>query len=224
MSTEMLNVEFKGINKGKPKLKSDGFVLPFYQNKKSLRDLEYHNKFIKACEKLIRTSKEYKAYKKYLIKDVGLNYCQVFPNINLDNCDESEITLEMHHGPILTLYDYCNIVTEHLLYNDYKEINTFKIASIVLNEHFENNVQVVMLCDLAHKLVHAKQVYLNPKQGWGNVNTFLDKYKDGIDDKMEHIINKNIEIAQKYHSFDRDKILEIAKIERWDISNIEDYI
>ena len=36
MSTEMLNVEFKGINKGKPKLKSDGFVLPFYQNKKSL--------------------------------------------------------------------------------------------------------------------------------------------------------------------------------------------
>lgn len=209
---EIVNVQIKGINKGKPKLKADGCILPFYQTKKSLRDLETYNKFIKNVESLVRGSKEYRKYKDYLMNDIGLNYCMVFPNISTEMGD---VTIEMHHGPILTLYDYCCIVTDHYLENDIP-VSSFRIAEAVLQEHDNNNVQIVMLCDLAHKLFHAQQVYINPKQAWGNINNFLEKYKDGVGERMSTIINRNIELGEKYHSFDRDGILEANKPERWD--------
>ena len=106
-------------------------------------------------------------------------------------------------------------MADHMIYND-EDLTSIILYDKVLEEHRLNNIQVVMLCDLSHKLVHANQVYLNPKQGWGNIDNFLKKYKDGITDKREIIINRNIEIASKYHSNDRDDILKVDKILRWD--------
>lgn len=213
MENGNLDIIIKGLVKGKPKLKGDGFICSLLQNKKTLKELEVYNKFIKSTERLVRTSKEYRKYKDYLINDIGLNYCQVFPNINLET--SPNVTLEMHHGPILTLFDCCAIMADHMIYNE-EDLTSIILYDKVLEEHRLNNIQVVMLCDLAHKLVHANQVYLNPKQGWGNIDNFLKKYKDGITDKREIIINRNIEIASKYHSNDRDDILKVDKILRWD--------
>lgn len=208
-----LDIEIKGIKKNKPKLKADGCVLPFYQTKKSLNDLQTFNNFIKNVEKMIRKSKEYKHYKDYLMNEVGLNYCAVFPNINTTSSED--VTIEMHHGPILTLYDYCSIVTNHFLENNLP-VTSFRVYYTVIEEHYLNNVQVVMLCDLAHKLFHNQQLYINPKQAWGHLDKFVEKYSDGIDDRMFNIINKNLEMAEKYHSYDKNGILTFEKIERWD--------
>lgn len=213
MENGNLDIVIKGLVKGKPKLKVDGFICSLFQTNKTLKELELYNKFIKSTERLVRTSKEYRKYKDYLINDIGLNYCQVFPNINLET--SPNVTLEMHHGPILTLFDCCAIIADHMIYNE-EELTSIILYEKVLEEHHLNNIQIVMLCDLAHKLVHSNQVYLNPKQGWGNIDNFLKKYKDGITDKRELLINRNIEIASKYHSNDRDDILKVDKIIRWD--------
>lgn len=207
------NIEVKGIKKGKPKLKSNGYVLPLYKNKKKLSDLDYYNKFIKNIEDIIRGSKEYKAYKKDLMENKGLNHCMVFPNINQEI--DKKITIEMHHGPILTLYDYCDIVIKWCLHHDINIAST-TIFKIIMDEHFNNNIQVVMLCDLAHKLFHAGQIYINPKQAWGHLDIFIEKYKDGIDKKMEKIIDKNLEIGRTTHSFDKNGILTFNGITRYD--------
>lgn len=214
------NIKIAGFKADKPKLKSDGLILPFYQTKKSLKDLDAYNKFIKGVESLIRKSKEYKAYKDYLMNDVGLNYCMMFPNITTDIGGDKPITIEMHHGPILTLYDYCAIVTDHYLKNDIY-VNSFRIFKAVMDEHFQNNVQVVMLCDLAHKGVHDNKIFLNVKQGWGHLDIFLEKYIDGISDKMEVIINKNLEMSRKYDSFDKDGMYTLPDIlEGYGIRNL----
>ena len=206
------NIKIKGLKKDKPKLKVDNLVMPFYQPKKLLKDLEAMNKFIKAVEHTIRTSKEYKAYKSYLFNDIGLNYDMVMPEINQDI--SPKVTLEMHHGPILTLYDYCVIVTRHLLKNDIN-VTSFRIFDIIMEEHFKNHIQVVTLSDLTHKLFHNKKLYINPKQAWGDINPFLEKFEDGIDDKMATIINKNIDIATRFNSYDVDDILEFTGVEDW---------
>lgn len=209
------NVQIKGLNKGKPKLKADGFMCPLYQTKKSLAELDNYNKFIKNVEQLVRRSKEYKAYKDYIFNTVGLNYCMVFPNINANLSEKnSKVTIELHHGPLLTLYDSCCIITDHYLENDIP-VTSLSIMKAVLDEHFENNIQVMPLCDLAHKLFHAQQIYINPRQAWGYTPRFLEKYQDGISDRMVMILNKNLDLARKYNSIDKDCILDIYR-SRWD--------
>lgn len=212
-NTDIVNVKIGGLTKGKPKLKADGCILPLYKTKKMLNDLDYYNKFIKSVESMIRRSKEYKSYKKYIMEEIGLNYDQCMPNISTE-LDEI-VTIEMHHGPILTLYDYCSIVTDHLLANKLP-ITSFRIFKLVMEEHFNNHVQIVMLSDLTHKLFHNGNLYINPKQAWGDIRPFLETYKDGVSDRMATIINKNIDIASRFHSFDRDDVLEVNEVEHWD--------
>lgn len=209
------NVKIKGLNKGKPKLKADGFICQFYQTKKSLAELDTYNKFIKNVEQLVRRSKEYKAYKDYIFNTVGLNYCMIFPNINATLSDKTaKVTIELHHGPLLTLYDVCCIVTDHFLENDIP-VTSLSVMKTVLDEHFENNIQVMPLCDLAHKLFHAQHIYINPKQAWGYLPRFLEKYSDGVSERMEMMMKKNIEIAKEYNSIDKNGILDVYRT-RWD--------
>lgn len=213
----LANIQLKGLKKRKPKLSSDGFILPLYQTKKTMKDLEFYNKFIKKVESMVRRSKEYSLYKNYLINDIGLNHCMVFPNITTDI---EKVTIEMHHGPLLTLYDTCCIITDHYLNND-MPVTSIRIYEAVIEEHFENNVQVMMLCDLAHKLYHAQKIYMNPKQAWGYTPRFLEKYEDGIDERMAMIINRNLELAEQYNSIEKENILDLY-LSRWDKGDLSD--
>lgn len=213
----LANIELKGLKKGKPKLSADGFILPFYETNKRLRDPELYNKFIKNVEALVRGSKEYANYKNYLMKDIGLNYCMVFPNMT----DEIKgLTLELHHGPLLTLYDACCIITDAYLANGEK-ISSMRIFKAVIEEHYANNINCMILCDLAHKLYHAQKLYLNPKQSWGYTSRFLEKYEDGLDERMKIIINKNLELSTKYNSIDYENVLDVY-MTRWDKGDLSD--
>lgn len=211
------NVELKGLKKGKPKLKADGFIVPFYETNKRLQDPELYNKFIKNVESLVRQSKEYAHYKDYLIKEVGLNYCMVFPNITTDI---EGVTIELHHGPLITLYDACCIITDAYLNNDEK-VTSMRIFKAIIEEHYANRINCMMLCELAHKLYHAQKIYINPKQAWGYLSGFLEKYKDGLDKRMKMIINKNLELATKYNSIDIDGSLDLI-MTRWDKGILDD--
>ncbi|MEI2419062.1 hypothetical protein V6O07_02215 [Arthrospira platensis SPKY2] len=193
------NVKVKGVKKDKPKLvNEDNFVLPFYQNKKTLKSLDNLNKFIKGVERLVRTNSRYDRYKHWLMEEKGLDFCQIHPNIKADDAP-----LEMHHGPILTLYDICTIIVNALLERGYKDLTTFKVAKIVLDEHFEHNLPVVMLCEDCHDIFHSGgYIYINPKQSFGNLKRFLKKWRDGIDKEMEMIIEKNLKIAKECESND----------------------
>ena len=55
--------------------------LLFYQTRESLQDIDLFRNFIRNAEMRFRSSREYKAYKAYLIEYLGINRCQVFGNI-----------------------------------------------------------------------------------------------------------------------------------------------
>ena len=208
------NIDFKKPVKN-PTIDSDTslYTLPFYKDVEYFSNLDNFVGFIKATESLVRTSKYYSRYIKYLKEEVGLNFCQVLSNIKQED-ETSNVDIEMHHGPILTLFDYISIVIDHMIYNN-MNVNTFKVADIILEEHFNNNVQVVMLSKTGHEEVHMNNVFISTKQAFGDLNAFITKYKDGISDEQIVKINKYIEMSEKYDSYDKG-ILDLRdKIRSW---------
>lgn len=208
------NIDYKKPSKN-PTLDSETslFTLPYYKDEDYFSNLDNFVGFVKAVETTVRRSKFYSRYIRYLKDEVGLNFCQVLSNIKQDD-ETDNVEIEMHHGPILTLFDYVTIVIDYMLYNNMK-MNTFIVADTILEEHFKNRIQVVMLSKTVHEEVHENNVFLNTKHAFGDLNAFLDKYKDGISDEQINKINHYIELCEKYDSFDKGTLELRDKLKEW---------
>lgn len=146
------------------------YVLQFEKGEEYFSNLESRTRFLRGCEKLVRHNKRYNKYIRYLKKEVKLDHCQVLSHLSDKDC-----TIEMHHGPIFTLYDICDIVLDHYLSRNWK-ITSYRIANDVLNEHWANHIQVVMLSTTMHQEVHDRELFINVNQAWGDLHAFLKKY------------------------------------------------
>lgn len=164
------------------------YNLEYYRTNEYLAPLENFVPFIKNCESLCRKSLYYKKYIHYIKEEVGLTACQVLGNVQ--EVDPSDNLIEMHHGPLLTLFDYCTIITNYLLYNRYK-FNEFTVAKMVMEEHYNNRVEVIMVCETVHDLLHSPGgPFVELDQGFGDVYGFLKKYKNGLDSNLIYKINR----------------------------------
>lgn len=166
------------------------YQIPYYKNVEFFSNIESYVNFIKGCERAVRNNDRYKKYIYYLKNVVGLNHCQVLPDIEPD--DKGKIEIEMHHGPIFTLYDYCEIILEYYILKKWK-INTFRIADTVLDEHQKNHIQVVMLLSTVHEEVHNRNIFINYNQAWGDLNAFIKKYGIAMSDPLKEKLNKYID-------------------------------
>lgn len=163
--------------------------------------LDNYVKFIKGCEHFIRNTKDYKAYVAEMAIH-GFTNCQVLGNVDSSlGVPGHSVTVEMHHGPILTLFDYCSAVITHML-KDGLRVRTPIIAKIVMNEHWEGNVQTVHLSKTVHQEVDSGRLFISLKQAHGNLNNFLKKYANGFTDHQKEKINRYIELSLQHKSTD----------------------
>lgn len=208
------NIEFRSTKKN-PTIDSptSEFELPFYKDVDYFTNMENFVNFVRAVEKLVRSSKYYDRYIKYIKEDIGLKQCQVLSNV-VDENEGKDITIEMHHGPILTLFDYAAILTDHCLNNGIK-VTTFRVADMLCEEHFQNNVQVVMLSKTVHEQVHLNTVFVNINQGFGDLNRFLNKYRDGLQPEQVKKINNYIAKSKEYDSFDNGALELDGFVKSW---------
>lgn len=188
------------------------YEIPFYKDVDYMFSLENEVAFIKAVERMVRTSKYYSRYIAHLKVDLGLNFCQVKGNISEDEDAGVTDLIEMHHGPIFTLFDVVSIILNYMLAKDMK-ITTFSVANKVIEEHFKHRVQTVMLCETVHQLVHDNKVFLNYRQGFGDLYSFLEIYYEGLDEIMVNKIIDYIEKCKKYDSNDFGNLNVI--VTRW---------
>lgn len=175
------------------------YQIPLYKSEEYFSNIESYVNFIKGCERAVRQNDRYKKYIYYLKNTVGLNHCQVLPDIEPD--DKGKIEIEMHHGPIFTLYDYCEIILEYYLLKK-RKISTFRIADTVLDEHMKNHIQVVMLMSTVHEEVHNRNIFINYNQAWGDLNAFIKKYGIAMSDSLKEKLNKYIDRSLMYDSND----------------------
>lgn len=168
------------------------YYVPFNKNEVNLSDEKVRVKFIKSTEKLVRNSTHYKEYINYLKSDLKLDRCAVFGNIQSDKKKKTKI--EMHHGPIFTLYDYVEIVlNKRLKTKDYDNLNTFNIAHEVLDLHRRKLVQTVMLSESVHQSMDNPKYapFITFEQTFGDLVTFIQEYH-------EYFTMRNINSLRKY--------------------------
>lgn len=181
--------------------------ISFYKPADYFSISESYNKFIKAVEKTVRTVPDYKAFINYVTSVIGIDFCQVSSQIY--SCDA---TIEMHHGPLLTLWDYVSVILNSEIDKGHK-ISTFRIADKVIQEHFDLRVQVVMLAKTNHEAVHNRDIFLNVRQGFGDVGAFIDKYQKYFGDTLRYRIVKYLDICKDTDSFDNN-LFDTEKIEK----------
>jgi hypothetical protein len=176
--------------------------LPFNKKDKYFSNPADLIKFIQDVEKVIRTSKEYSNYIKYLKEKCNLHHCSLFRDI-----DDSKAPVEMHHGPIFTLYDIVEIQIAYL-YKRNEAINSYRLTHNILKDHWDNIIQVVMLCRAAHMAVHnlnglkdRRRYFLSADAAWGDINAFIAKYYEAF--SITHY-NKLKDYIKSYNLYKKD--------------------
>ena len=164
-----------------------------------------YDSFVKDVERMVRTSDDYKVFVKWVKTVLGMNFCQVSNKI-LDG----DATIEMHHGPLFTLYDYVCVILNHFIATG-RPISRFLVTAAVLQEHFELRVQVVMLAVTNHEAISNRDLFLNLKQGIGNINEFIKRYAPVFDDEQKYKILNYINFSKSNPTFDTG-ILDTEKV------------
>lgn len=182
-------------------------VIMMYKPTDYFADLTSYTKFVKSVERMVRHSDDYKAFLNWVKNVLGVNFCQVSSNIV-----EGDATVEMHHGPIFTLFDYAAIILNDAIMRGDK-ISTFRIAQRVIEEHFALRVQVVMLAKTSHEAISNRDLFLNVRQGIGNVDAFIKKYAKALDDEQKYKIWAYLNYSKMNETFDTG-ILDVPNISK----------
>ena len=192
MAKNLPNIEYETIKDGRTEnllidSQSSLFQIPFYKDEDYFSNIDSYTKFVKSVEKLVRTSDRYSKYKAYLMDEAKMDHCQVFRDVTAKDAD-----IEMHHGPIFTLFDICSIMVEWFNYKGWK-VTTFRVADEVLKEHELNHIQVVMLASTIHEEVHARNIFISMEQAFGDLNTFIKTYAPVINQDMREKFNRYVD-------------------------------
>lgn len=178
------------------------FLIPFYKDADYFFVLQNFVDFVKSVEALVRKHPQYTQYIGIVRSEYGLTKCQVLSHIDTEDETFEHTKIEMHHGPILTLFDLAAIITEWAI-QEGKKITTFYIADLLIQEHYDNNVQIVMLSKTVHEQVHQGNVWINVDQSFGNLAAFMERYMSGLTSrhiqKINDYLNKSIEM-DSYHN------------------------
>lgn len=163
--------------------------LPFYQNKDTIFDVDHFRYFLKNSEMRFRQSREYKAYKSYLIEYLGIDRCQILGNVTNEDAE-----IELHHN-VLGLFDIALMITLHTI-NTVGIITSFDLIELLIQEHFQNNVGITFLSKTMHQVfTNDPNAYIPPEMTFGAWWNLLYKYKYGI---TFEIANKVLKYIKKY--------------------------
>lgn len=182
-------------------------VIMMYKPTDYFADSALYTKYVKNVERVVRGSDDYKAFVNWVKNVLGVNFCQVSSAIV-----EGDATIEMHHGPIFTLYDYAAIILNDMIMN-HEKISTFRVAERVIEEHFALRVQVVMLAKTNHEAITNRDLFLNIRQGIGNVDAFIKKYAHALDDEQKYKIWSYINYSKTNETFDTG-ILDVPNLSK----------
>jgi len=164
------------VDEHNPTVRAPKAVLDLMMNqtRDTLADPDTFKSFIKSAERQFRASREYKAYKSYLMDSLGLDRCQILGNISGEDAD-----IELHHN-VLGLYDIATMITLHMV-NTVGSINSMQLIQMLILEHYKNRVGITFLCKTAHQVyTNDPNGYIPPEQTFGKWWELLGVYNYGI--------------------------------------------
>ena len=193
------------------------YPLTFYQTRDTLADMDRYKAFIDNCTHRFRKSRTYKSYKSYLMS-MGLDRCQVIGNIQ-----DGMANIEMHHN-FLTIYDITILISQHIL-NTVGRCTTFDIVALLMQEHRNNNIPIVMLSETVHQLYHDNpDFYIPISMTFGKWWDLLIKYRYGITLDIAYKVVKYIQNCQRNNELNTVEFFKLSDdIKNWGEYNEYNY-
>ena len=193
------------------------YPLIFYQTRDTLADMDRYKAFIDNCTHRFRKSRTYKSYKSYLMS-MGLDRCQVIGNIQ-----DGMANIEMHHN-FLTIYDITILISQHIL-NTVGRCTTFDIVALLMQEHRNNNIPIVMLSETVHQLYHDNpDFYIPISMTFGKWWDLLIKYRYGITLDIAYKVVKYIQNCQRNNELNSVEFFKLSDdIKNWGEYNEYNY-
>ena len=176
-------------------------------------------KFIKRCEKVIRSSNEYRDYVAFLKENIDMDKCAFWKNVSSEN--SKRVKIEIHHEPF-TLFDIVSVVVERFLDQGYP-LNDLLIADEVMELHYANMVGLIPLSKTIHQIVHnSTKIRIPLNMVYGDYTSFLtsEKYEPYVDElfeKLEIKINETKNLTES--NFD-DLRKEFTYLEMKDVPTV----
>lgn len=139
-------------------------------------------KFIERTKRIVRSSKEYKDYIRYLKENMDMDRCVFFKKIK--HTSDNAIKIEVHHEPF-TLDDIVRTVINKQLAEG-RKLNDLDVANEVMELHYNDMVGLVPLSETIHELVHSdtNKVFVPLNMVYGNFNKFFELYQDYMEDDI----------------------------------------
>jgi len=186
---ESINVDHKQDENLRIDNKECFFSESFYRT--TVFDNKDFYKIVKACERMIRQSEEYKTFIFKINEILEETSCSVLGNIS---SGEDAVTIEIDHYPF-TLFDICASVINKYIAEE-KKFNSFMIAKEVMRLHFDMKVGVVPLSLTMHQLRHSGKIFINLKQVTGKYLDFAKEYGEHIDPETMTKFIKLLEMSR----------------------------
>ena len=186
-----INSEVEGLE-----LYSDQYPFRLPLRIRSFENEAEYTKFIRNCERHIRSSIEYKQWRNYIIDILGVQTCMV-TNERMDQC-----TIEVHHH-IPSLFVLVKSILNKKIDNE-EEFSTFDISLEAIKYHFQNKVGYVTLVKSMHEKFHNGYLGVPSSVIKGNYQAFIEEYSAHIDDEDLDVIQQRLSITENNCGWSRD--------------------
>lgn len=147
------------------------------------------DKFIKTCERYIRSSNEYREYINFIKREMRMDACYVNPTIRSANGKKYRI--ELHHEPF-TLYDLVDIEIARREM-EMEPLTLSQICENVMELHYAGLVGLIPLSKTQHQLIDCNKLFIPLQHIYQDFYKYYEMFADVIESEQCQHIKKKID-------------------------------
>jgi hypothetical protein len=155
-----------------------------------------YKKFIKGCERLVRSCVEYRHWKRYIIDVLQINECM----ITKEKIDD--VTIEVHHHLPSMYVLVCGLVNRRI--DKSEEFCSFDIAQEAIELHFQNKIGYVTLLKSMHEKFHNGKLGIPIAFVKGYYKYFINNFSKFLDETDLEKIEERLVITETDCTWSRD--------------------
>lgn len=146
------------------------------------------NMFVKSCERLIRTSPEYRVWTDYVREVLGYHSCEITGELHSHTC------VDIHHHP----FSLWAIVKSEILRrsSSNQEFCSYDISSAIIQLHYELKVSFCLLIRSLHDKFHNGFLQIPMEIVHGDVQHLLQNNLGFLEDSEAETIMSRLNITR----------------------------
>lgn len=162
-----------------------------------------YKKFLKNCEKIVRSSLEYNLWRDYIRDVLQIQECAITQE------KMSEVSIEVHHHVPSLFILVKALVNKKIDANE--EFSTFDIATKTIEMHFANKLGYITLLNSMHEKFHNGFLTIPMSLVKGDYRDFISEYSRYLDEEDLNTMNERLSINENNCSWSRNSYNESAE-------------